>query len=73
MAEGFGALKNSVCVGRRGGSTVGTVHLHAKVAIGSAGVVAGGKDDASDGLFAADQMGCRRGGKDAAGGDDHLA
>ena len=52
VAEGFGALKNSVRVGRRGGSTVGTVHLHAKVTIGSAGIVTGGKDDASDGLFA---------------------
>ena len=39
---------------------IGTIHLYAKVAIGAARIVAGGQDDSSDGLFAADQMGCRR-------------
>ncbi len=50
---------------------IGAVHLHAKVAVGAAGVVAGREDDPADGAVLADQVGSRWGGEDAAGGGDH--
>jgi hypothetical protein len=72
VAERFGAFENSVGVRRRSWSPIGTVHLHAKVAIGATWIVAGRQDDSADGVFAADQVGCRRCGEDAAGGDDYF-
>ena len=72
MAERFGAFENSVGIRRRSWSPIGTVHLHAKVAIGAARIVAGRQDDSAYGVFAADQVGCRRSGEDAAGGDDYF-
>ena len=54
----------------RGRAAIGSVHLHAEIAVGPAGVVAGGQDDAGGGLVLADQVGGGRGGEDAAGGGE---
>jgi hypothetical protein len=53
-----------------GRPTVGPVHLDAEVSLRSAGVVAGGEDDAADGSLGADQVGGGGGGENAAGGGD---
>ena len=73
LLKGLGALEHRVGEAGRRRPAVGTVHLHAEVPIRAAGVVACREDDAADGLTLADQVGGRGGGKDAAGGDDHLA
>ena len=62
IGEGFGCW-----------AAVGAVDLDAKVALGPAGVVAGRKDDAANGLALADQVGGRRGGEDAASGQHNPA
>ena len=56
--------------GFRGGAAVGAIHLHAEIAIGATGVVAGREDDPGGGLVLADQVGGGRGREDAAGGGD---
>ncbi len=73
LLKGLGALEHRVGEAGRRRPAVGTVHLHAEVPIRAAGVVACREDDAADGLALADQVRGRWGGKDAAGGDDHLA
>ena len=59
IGEGFG-----------GRAAIGAIHLDAEVAIGAAGVMAGGEDDAGGGAVLADQVRGGRGGEDAAGGGD---
>ena len=73
LLQGFRALENRIREGAGRGTTIGAIHLHAEVAVGTTGVVAGGKNDASDRLPLADQVGgCGRR-QDAACGDHHLA
>ena len=73
LLQGFGALEHRIGEGGGGGATVGAVDLDAEVTVLTTRVVAGGKDDAADGLALPDQIGGGRRGEDSAGGDDHLA
>ena len=57
LLQGLGALEDRIGEGGLGGATVGAVDLDAEVAILTTGIVAGGKDDASDRLPLADQVG----------------
>ncbi len=73
LLQGLGVLKHRIGEGGRGGPTVGAIDLDAEVTVLTTGVVAGGQDDAADGLSLPDQVGGGWGGEDATGGDDHLA
>ena len=50
LLQGLGALEYRICEGGGGGATVGTVDLDTEVTVLTTRVVAGGKDDAPDGL-----------------------
>ncbi len=56
-----------------GGAAVAAVELDAEVFLRAAGVVAGGKDDAAEGLVFADHARSGWCGQDAAASDQHLA